>query len=136
MTASASQSDGGTSPAGVRYFCLSYPDTPPSFNKVGHSGSRWTWSRQKKLWQGYIEVMLLIEKVPRGLAKVEARAELWFPTKHRRDTVNYRTLLEKCLGDALVNGAWIEDDTPEFFSFTTIAFGHGPALTKLILAVP
>lgn len=114
-------------------FTLSYPDTPPSFNAVGHTGSRWTWTRAKKDWQEAIEVMLLVEKVPRGLAHVEARAKLRFSTRRRRDAVNYRTLLEKCLGDALTNGKWLADDTAEYFHFGDVEFDQGTPLTELLL---
>lgn len=114
-------------------YCLSYPDTPPSFNKVGHTGNRWTWTREKKRWQEFIEMMLLIDKVPRGLVHVDARAELLFPTKRKRDEGNYRVLLEKCLGDALVNGEWLIDDTSQFYRFGAVRFDHGAARTKLIL---
>ena len=112
---------------------MTYPDTPPSFNAIGHSGSRWKWTRAKKDWQENMEVLLMAGKVPRGLRKVTARAVLSFPTKRRRDTVNYRTILEKCLGDALVNGRWLEDDTPNEFVFIGVTFAEGPKQTKLIL---
>jgi hypothetical protein len=114
---------------------ISLAATPPSFNKVGHTGNRWTWTREKALWQDMIEKSLMAGRVPRGLGVVKARAELWFPTKRRRDTGNYRTLLEKCLGDALVNGGWLDDDTPDLFSFAGVEFLRGPARTDLILAV-
>ncbi len=117
-------------------YALALPDTPPSFNAVGHSGSRWKWTRAKKSWQGNFETMLMVGKVPRGLVKVEAAAILQFPTAVRRDVVNYRTILEKCLGDALVNGGWLKDDTPEFFTFGSIEFAKGPKQTTLILTVP
>lgn len=116
-------------------FALAFPGTPPSFNKVGHTGSRWNWTREKKHWQQTIEMLLMAECVPRGLRRVEARAELWFPTHRRRDEGNYRTLLEKCLGDALVNGKWITDDTPEHFSFGRVEFMHGSKLTVIGLRV-
>ena len=112
---------------------VTYPDTPPSFNAVGHSGNRWKWTRAKKQWQETMETLLLAGAVPRGLRRVEARVELAFPTKRRRDVVNYRTLLEKCIGDALVNGRWLSDDTPEFFHFAGVTFVQGKKLTKLIL---
>lgn len=110
--------------------------TPPSFNKVGHTGCRWAWTREKKLWQGMIETLLIAKRVPRGLGRVDVRAELWFTTKRGRDAGNYRTLLEKCVGDALVNGRWLADDTPQHFSFGAVEFMLGEApQTDLILAV-
>jgi hypothetical protein len=117
-------------------YVLALPDTPPSFNAVGHSGSRWKWTRAKRDWQRNFETLLRVERVPRELPKVTAAAVLRFPTAVRRDVVNYRTILEKCLGDALVNGGWLEDDTPEFFAFGSIEFAKGPKQTTLILTVP
>jgi hypothetical protein len=116
---------------------LSYDDTPPSFNAVGHSGNRWAWTKAKKTWQKTMEDLLQVAGVPRGLGKVEARAVLTFTRRGRRDVVNFRTLLEKCLGDALVNGGWLDDDTPDEFSFGAIAFEVGPQKkTELILVTP
>lgn len=118
-----------------RGFTLQLPLTPPSFNAVGHTGNRWQWTRAKKNWQHMIEIALMAARVPRGQSYIEARAVLTFPTNRRRDTGNYRTILEKCLGDALVNGGWLPDDTPEHFVFTTITFviDKGESRTDLIL---
>jgi hypothetical protein len=116
--------------------------TPPSFNKVGHTGNRWAWTRQKKIWQEMIETALLAEGIPRGLPRVTVTADLTFPDRRKRDTGNFRTLLEKCAGDALVNGRWLPDDTPEFFEFGAVRFhvgnreGHRVRATKLTLTIP
>ena len=115
---------------------LELPETPPSFNQVGHSGSRWTWTKEKKRWQENIEMGLLVERVPRPIGEfVSVTAILRFPTRHKRDAVNYRTLLEKVVGDALVNGGWLPDDTPDEFEFGRVVFTEetGPARTRLIL---
>jgi hypothetical protein len=101
---------------------LSFPECPPSFNKVGHTGNRWGWSREKKKWQEMIELMLIVEKVPRGLSYVQASATLRFKINRKRDEGNYRTILEKCLGDALTNGGWLSDDTPDEFRFDRVVF--------------
>jgi hypothetical protein len=116
---------------------LKLPGTPPSFNKVGHSGSRWSWTKAKREWDGYFMVALLEAKVPKKLARVEATAFLYFKTNRRRDAVNYRTLLEKSLGDALQLG-WLDDDTPEQFSFGHVVLGvasKGPPRTIVSLEV-
>jgi hypothetical protein len=116
-------------------FTLTYEDTPPSFNAVGHSGSRWSWTKAKKTWQKTMEDLLQVEAVPRRLGRIEARAVLTFTSRRRRDAVNYRTLLEKALGDALVNGGWLEDDTGAEFSFGSVTFEVGPRpQTLLVLA--
>jgi hypothetical protein len=102
-------------------YTLKLPGTPPSFNAVGHSGNRWTWTKAKKDWDGYCMFALLESKVPKKLAKVDATATLFFRDKRKRDAVNYRTLLEKSLGDALQLG-WLDDDDPEHFSFGAVRF--------------
>lgn len=81
-----------------------------------------------------MEDLLQVAGVPRGLGRVEASAVLTFTRRGRRDVVNFRTLLEKCLGDALVNGGWLDDDTPNEFSFGAVEFEVGPSSkTELIL---
>jgi hypothetical protein len=117
---------------------LSLAGTPPSFNKVGHTGNRWTWTRAKKEWQETLETALLAYRVPRGLDSVRVTARLRFPQRRKRDEGNFRTLLEKCLGDALVNGGWLSDDTPDEFEFGRVVFEEetGPARTTLILETP
>jgi hypothetical protein len=82
-----------------------------------------------------MEDLLQVEAVPRRLGRIEARAVLTFTSRRKRDAVNYRTLLEKSLGDALVNGGWLEDDTGAEFSFGSVAFEVGPRpQTLLVLA--
>lgn len=103
-----------------------HPVTPPSFNQVGHTGNRWAWTRAKKEWQQRLEVLLMQTGMPRNWSRIEAFAVLRFPTRRRRDEGNYRTLLEKALGDALVNGRWLPDDTPEHFAFLRVAFANEP----------
>jgi hypothetical protein len=103
---------------------LKLPGTPPSFNQVGHTGNRWAWSKAKRQWDGFFTVALLEARVPKGVGferKVRATATLYFKDSRRRDSVNYRTLLEKSLGDALQAG-WIEDDTPDEFEFGAVRF--------------
>lgn len=114
---------------------FSYEDTPPSFNEVGHTGNRWAWTKAEKQWRTTFETLLMSTGFPRNWDKITATVRLRFPTKRRRDEVNYRTLLEKALGDALVNGRWIPDDTPEHFLFVHVHFEQqtGSALTTIEL---
>lgn len=113
-----------------------YDDTPPSFNKVGHSGNRWSWTKAEKEWRGIFETLLMATGFPRDWEQITAVVRLRFPSKRRRDEVNYRTLLEKALGDALVNGGWLPDDTPEHFTFERVHFEQqtGKPLTTIELS--
>lgn len=114
---------------------FSHPATPPSFNQVGHSGSRWAWTKAKKEWQETFELLLMSTGFPRDWQRIEVAVELRFPDRRRRDVVNFRTLIEKCLGDALVNGRWLPDDTPDHFEITSFRFAPepGPAQTRISL---
>jgi len=114
---------------------FSYDDTPPSFNEVGHTGNRWTWTKAEKQWRETFEMLLMSTGFPREWDQITAVVRLRFPTKRRRDEGNYRTLLEKALGDALVNGRWVEDDTPDHFVFERVHFEQqlGKAQTTIEL---
>jgi hypothetical protein len=108
-------------------------DVPPSLNVLGASSGWRQFARKKKAWQAQIELLLMAGKLPRGLAHVYVTAELRFPSKRRRDEGNYRVMLEKATGDALVNGGWLADDTPEQYRFGTVEFDQeaGAAETRL-----
>lgn len=115
---------------------LEIPGTPLSKNKLDHA--HWSKVRQEKqAWEGHCLVALLHNRVPKGLSHVHATAELRFPTLRRRDEGNFRTMLEKALGDALQGGGWLADDTPDFFTFGELVFSaeRGEPLTRLVLDV-
>lgn len=99
---------------------LSIPGTPPSFNKIGYR-SHWAVGRQEKLkWQGWIALALMEQKVPRRLKRVEVTAAVRFRQRRRRDSGNFRVILEKACGDALVEGAWLPDDDSDLYRFGAI----------------
>lgn len=110
-------------------------ETPPSLNVIAGRGSRFAFAGAKRRWQTDLGLLLMAEALPRGLDRVEASAVLSFPTRRRRDEGNFRALLEKALGDALVEGGWLPDDTPDRFRFGAVTFATGPARTELELRV-
>jgi hypothetical protein len=115
---------------------LVYNDTPPSLNRIGTRGSRWAVTRAKARWQGILEQLLLISGLRRGQARIHATASLRLPLRRTRDEGNYRWCLEKALGDALVNGRWLPDDTPEHFTFGELTFEQpGPGRTTVTLQI-
>lgn len=114
---------------------LSIGGTPPSLNRVGSRGSHWAFTKAKKDWQSNCFIALLVAKVPKGLTSVQATACLVFGKNRRRDEGNYRALLEKSLGDALVLGGFLTDDTPEQFRFGAVYFQKGKATTRITLEV-
>lgn len=114
---------------------LVYDDVPPSLNRIGTRGGHWTVTRAKTRWQDIFEVLLMTSNLSRNQDRLRATARLRLPVRRRRDEGNYRWLLEKSLGDALVNGRWLLDDTPEYFTFGELTFEQqpGPARTTITL---
>lgn len=118
-----------------RVATLRYDDTPPSLNSMGTRQGHWAVTKEKKRWQGIFAGLLLgascrpgDERLPRKLDRVEAEAILFFPTSRRRDEGNFRWLLEKVLGDALVSSGYLTDDTPEEYRFGHLNFA--PSLSR------
>lgn len=119
---------------------LVHTAVPRSLNRIATRGSRYAVRAEKKRWEEIFWACLLESHVPRNLLWVEARAELRFPTKHRRDSGNFGWILEKALGDSLsphdrLAERWLPDDTDEFFRWrgTIIEAERGAPRTKIIL---
>jgi hypothetical protein len=115
---------------------LEYGETPPSFNVVGTRGTHWPVTGAKKHWQRTLEQLLMAVGVPRyGMGQAFAGARLRFPSAHGRDSGNFSWILEKALGDALVNAGVIPDDTAAQFCFTGVEFERerGPDRTTIVL---
>lgn len=118
-------------------FRLELAETPPSLNRFGSvgGGTYYLYRRLKKEWQQTLGVALMAAGVPRGLGKVSATAIMRFSTRRKRDEGNFRWLLEKALGDTLVNGGWLADDDANAFTFGAVTFDPelGPPLTVIEL---
>jgi hypothetical protein len=116
---------------------LTWDDTPPSMNQKssGYGANHHVAGRTKKNWEGIAMVMLLQAKVPKDLRWVRASAVMRFPDKRRRDEGNFRMVIEKALGDAMVGGGWLPDDTPDLYRFTGVEFDpeKGPKQTTITL---
>jgi hypothetical protein len=114
---------------------LSLSATPPSLNSMGTRGSRHIVTRAKQAWQEDLGRMLKVIRQPRDLQEVHATAVLRFPSRRDRDEGNFRWLLEKALGDALVP-RYLPEDTPDHYRFKGVDFDpeRGPALTVVTLA--
>lgn len=128
------------------------PGVPPSLNATRYKHWR-VASAANKQWIETFEGLLMVSGMPK-VDRVRARAELTFLRNARRDQVNFRTPVEKALGDALTGsghtyvdpvtgnkrapifpgGRWLPDDDPAHFRFGTIAFLKGPvAQTRVVL---
>jgi len=108
---------------------------PPSVNTLAYAHWRKTRAH-KQAWQRDLGMLLLSERLPRPLLRVDAWATIRFRQRRQRDEGNFRFLIEKSLGDALVAGGWLPDDTPEHFSFGSVEFDPqtGPARTMVHLS--
>ena len=113
---------------------------PPSLNVLG-SGDPAIYMGMKARWQAHLAELLDASRLPRGLAQVMVEGEVTFPDRTRRDQGNFRTLIEKALGDALVNGGgdvaggWLDDDDWEHYEFGGLAYRYerGVSRTRLML---
>jgi hypothetical protein len=111
-------------------FTLGY--TPPSLNHVA-GGNAWTWRKAKAQLQQDLGYMLLTCRLPRPVSNVHADARLYFATSRRRDEGNYRAMLEKALGDALMDVGVLTDDTPDRYRFGAVEFATGKPGTLIVL---
>jgi hypothetical protein len=96
---------------------------PPTLNETSHMHWAPTTRAKQELQDGLEEALRaagLPCPVPGG--RVDVSAVLLVPDRRRRDEGNFRTPLEKALGDALQAGGWLPDDTPEHFRFGELTF--------------
>lgn len=94
-------------------------EAPPSSNKnngVGGRGHPASIARTKREWEGKFAMLLLAAGVPRGLREVRVTPTLQFRTRNQRDSDNFYFAVSKPLGDALVKGGWLADDTPAYYA--------------------
>lgn len=120
---------------------LVYDDTPPSLNKVGSRGNapgaHWDFRNHKHMWQMTLEQALMSQRAPRrGTVQAFAGARMRFPRPNtRRDSGNFSMMIEKALGDALVNYGAIPGDTAKEFFFAGVEFERegGPHRTTVAL---
>jgi hypothetical protein len=113
---------------------LDLDGTPPSLNALMYRNWR-VHQRVKKQWQGLFGMALLASPLPKVHTPeipraIYAKAEMWFPARRKRDEGNYRSIVEKCLGDALVDGNYLDDDTPDKFRFGGLEI-HGELVKPL-----
>lgn len=107
--------------------------TPVSYNEQRYAH----WRKVRKMNAPLRENLTLMLRSPanKEYAFIEATAELQFKTRHRRDEGNFRTPLEKILGDVLQEVGMIPDDDPGHFRMGAVTFhpNPGPPRTRLQL---
>lgn len=109
------------------YYLTARDVIPKSFNVVGASGNWRVWQTAKKTWEARIVQLIRESGMPVGQdVFAKTTAILTVPTRRRRDAGNFGVILEKALGDALQVAGVIPDDTPEYWSWTSVTFTHTP----------
>lgn len=111
---------------------------PPSFNVWSGQGTPNTraYSSLKRQWEGLFAGLLKESGLPRGQERVYVEGEITFPD-HRddRDEGNFRVLIEKALGDALVYGGWLRTDRWGAYQFGALFQREvpGESATRLMI---
>jgi hypothetical protein len=114
-----------------------HPDhlgAPESFNVFASSG--WSvYQQAKKRWASVLTLALRESGLPRDLDRIVVEGEATFPDKAKRDQGNYRVIIEKALGDVLVSGGWLEDDSWDRYEFGNLTkrYEKGVSATRLTL---
>lgn len=113
----------------------SHMGAPPSMNTFARSGDGFVYMNLKERWSALLRPLLDASGLPKGLAHVLVEGEATFPDRGRRDQGNYRVLIEKALGDVLVAGGWLPDDTWDHYEFGNLSRSHQPGVsaTRLVL---
>lgn len=107
---------------------------PPSINVLG-SGDPMLYQSIKQRWQAIFSACLDGTTLPRGLAHIAVDGVATFPDRARRDQGNYRALIEKALGDAFVEGGWLDDDDWTHYEFGSLSYAYeaGRSSTQLFI---
>lgn len=122
-------------------------ELPSSFNALGMSSNPFAIKHEVDLWGARLGVLLSGEpetvvtipkpgtktktidvyvqrwgELPHPCERILVEAEITFPTLQSRDQGNFRVLIEKALGDCLVEHRWLEDDA--FYPVSYFEFGN------------
>jgi hypothetical protein len=113
--------------------------TPPSlnaFSAASESGrNRYIYLGWKKNWSAALDELLADAGLAKPLAHVHVDGLMCFPDRRERDQGNFRVLLEKALGDVLVDGGWLPDDSWSYYEFGNLrrTYAKGEAWTQVTL---
>jgi hypothetical protein len=118
---------------------------PASFNVWSGSGTDNTQAYKgiKDIWQRILATHLQASGLPRGQKRIEAEGVVTFPDSANRDQGNFRVILEKALGDALVDGSekaevpggWLADDNWSAYEFGALRMRVVPGVSATELTV-
>lgn len=124
----------------IQVYTLDWPGLPKSMNRSrgGNQGraSVMKQAREKAELQDQLGIVMMVARVPRKpFMRIDASAVLRFPVHRERDEGNFRSALEKALGDALQDTGRLDGDTPDKFRFGSLEFDDelGPPRTLILL---
>lgn len=86
-------------------------------------------------WSAALEPLLEASGLPRPLDAVKASGTATFPDVSDRDQGNYRVIVEKALGDALVKGGWLTSDDWTRYEFGDLSYAYEPGVSQTVLVV-
>jgi hypothetical protein len=89
---------------------------PESFN-VFASGSWEAYQAAKKRWHVVLAPLLVASGLPLGLDRIVVEGECSFGDERDRDQGNHRVVIEKALGDVLVEEGYLPRDTWDHYEF-------------------
>lgn len=129
-----SQERRGCAVCGAAKTAVVHHGYPPSLNALG-DGNRFAYRAMKTAWETHLAALVERTDLPRPVARVTVEGLLTVPDRTRRDQGNFRVILEKALGDALVAGGWLEDDDWTRYSFggLELRYAKGESGLRLIL---
>lgn len=112
---------------------IDHMGAPPSLNVGGSGHNHFAYQNTKKAWQALFLQLLEASGLERPLARVTVEGIVCFPIRRVRDEGNHRFMLEKALGDALVEGGWLANDDWDSYSFGSLQRVHakGESWTRL-----
>lgn len=116
---------------------LADPDhlgAPESFN-VFASGAWRPYQDAKKRWHEVLGPLLEASGLPKGLGHILAEGEVSFGDAQERDQGNYRVVIEKALGDTLVELGFLPDDTWARYEFGGLARRETKGVSRLRLMI-
>lgn len=105
---------------------------PESFN-VFASGGWEAYQGAKKRWHVVLDPLLRAGELPLGLAHVMVEGECSFGDDRERDQGNHRVVIEKALGDVLVEGGWLAGDKWHQYEFGGLRRVEEPGVNRIRL---
>jgi hypothetical protein len=77
----------------------------------------------------------MLSRLPRNGERAIAGARMRFPKGGRRDSGNFKGVVEKALGDALVEGRYIPDDDDQRYVFAGVEFEDERGADQTVIVV-